>query len=392
VAHEGADSSAVHPGGRRTGLVLAIVAVAVAVGVGAFFLVRSMTGGPPRPDGGDGPVVATADVGTTGEPVDGPEPPEPPDPKRPGTDEPAASPDAGSTKVEVPLHDAPLTLAVVTIPADATLYVNGEKVDTRKLEGIERGATLRLRAEKTNFTTVERVITASPDQREITLELEALGAPTIEVVVAAPAPAELTVDGRNLGQSPQKVKGQVGQLIRVDATADGYLPFSETFTLEAGKPINLPLRKAAHLIVTVTPPEAALTLNGSRLAPSGDKPGTYDLRTLAVGETVELAADAPNHRAESKKLTLGAEDRIELVLRPKATTPPPEQKGTVWLNARPWAEVFYRGQSKGRTPYEVQLPTGRHTFVLKKGDVEKSVTVTVKANAKATKVVDMQQN
>jgi len=380
VAHEGADSSAVHPAGRRTGLIVAIVAIAVAVGVGAFFLVRSMTGGeaPRQPEQQPRELVAQTDVGTTVEPGE------------PGTEEPTPpAADVVAGKVEVPLHDARLTLSVVTIPADATLFVNDEKTDARKLEGIERGATVRLRAEKADYAPVEREVQASPDEPVVTLKLQPVAASGMDAWVTAEAPVNLSIDGRNVGQTPYKHTGQVGQVIRVEATADGYLPYSGTFTLD-GKPVVLPLQKAAHLALTVTPPDATVTLNGARLEPVAGKPGTYDVRTLAVGTAVQIAAEAPNYKGDSKELTLGEQDRVELALRPRATTPPAEQKGTVWLNAKPWAEVFYKGQSKGRTPYEAQLPAGRHTFVLKKGDVEKSVTVTVKGNAKATKVVDMQ--
>lgn len=381
VAHEGADSSAVHVGGRRTGLIVAIIAIALVVGVGAFFLVRALTSDtkPLIP-----PVEPIAGKGTIGTDT-GEAPPRP----TTGPEEVVKGADVTETKVEVPLHDARLTLTVVTEPEDATLFVNGEKVDSRNLEGVERGARVRLRAEKANYIPYEREIIASPDELVIALKLVALGAAPIEVTVAAPAPADLVVDGRNLGKSPQTVTGQVGQMVRIEAKADGYLPFSDTFTLQAGQPINLPLQKAATLRISVKPPEAEVKLNGARLEPSA--PGTYEVKTLAVGTAVELTAEAPSHKSEAKKLTLAEADQVDLELRPiKATPPPTEQKGTVLLNARPWADVFQRGALKGRTPYEAELPAGRYTFILKKGDIEKSVAVTIKPNARTTKVIDMQ--
>lgn len=389
VAHDGADGSAVGAGsGRRTGLIAVIVAIALAVGVGAFFLVRSMASGPDAPVQPEG----TQGGGTLLAGTDGPDTQASPPVGPGGEDTPLPSEDAGATKGEVPLHAAPLTLTVVTEPPDAMLFVNGEKTESRTLEGIERGARLSLRAEKPNYVPFARQIIASPDELVISLKLAPMGASSIEVVIAAPAPADLVVDGRKLGRSPQKVTGQAGQIIRVEANAEGYLAFSDTFTLQPGKPINLPLKRAARLVIQVSPKDAEVKVNGDKIAANASQPGVYEITTLAVGTAVIVEAEATGHRATKEELTLDGEDTVELELRAiRATSPTTESdaKGTVWLNARPWADVYFKGANKGRTPFQTELSPGSYTFTLKKGDIEKSVRVRIKPNAKTTKVVDM---
>jgi hypothetical protein len=67
-----------------------------------------------------------------------------------------------------------------------------------------------------------------------------------------------------------------------------------------------------------------------------------------------------------------------------------EPRGTVNLNAVPWAEVWLNGQKLGDTPLaETPVPLGQLEFVFKHPQFgERPVSVTIKASANATVAVD----
>jgi hypothetical protein len=66
-----------------------------------------------------------------------------------------------------------------------------------------------------------------------------------------------------------------------------------------------------------------------------------------------------------------------------------DPRGTVSLNAAPWAEVYLDGQKLGDTPLTSQVPLGVREFVFKHAQHgERKVSATIRANATSPVSVD----
>jgi len=77
--------------------------------------------------------------------------------------------------------------------------------------------------------------------------------------------------------------------------------------------------------------------------------------------------------------------KLEPAARPVAET------GFVTINARPWADVYFKGRKVGTTPVRrLEVPTGRQTFTLKNATTTKTVTLVVEKGKDAVSpVIDM---
>ena len=213
---------------------------------------------------------------------------------------------------------------------------------------------------------------------------------SVTVKAPAPVPVALTIDGRARGSSPVQIEGEPGQMVHIEAVAEGYLPHAETVTIERDHPISLQLQRRAPLELKVTPAAAEVSLNDRVLPPS--ESGEYAIGEFGEGDSVVIEATAPRHRRERVSVELPHDDLIELTLKPIRVAPRPRQaRGVVRLNARPWADIFFQGRKLGRTPYEGRLPVGDHVLVFRRGDLSERVRITVKEKGETIRVVNMER-
>jgi hypothetical protein len=117
--------------------------------------------------------------------------------------------------------------------------------------------------------------------------------------------------------------------------------------------------------------------NGRRLGLTGTR------LTLAPGRyLLEIVSDTLAFRTEA---------RVEVVAGRNSRLPVALPKGTVHLNAAPWAEVWVDGTKVGETPIgNLSLPIGPHEIVFKHPDLgEQLHAATVTAAAPLRLSVDM---
>jgi hypothetical protein len=201
-----------------------------------------------------------------------------------------------------------------------------------------------------------------------------------------PSGARVLVDGQKRGTSPLTVEnlspgvhmvtveGQLGSVtqdvkIESGATAALVVPL----TAPAGVPVSGWIAVSAPLDVQVF--EKGQMIGSNRLEKIMASVGKHDL---------EIGNDALGYRiTRSVTVTPGQITSIKL-------DPP---KGTMALNAVPWAEVWIDGERIGETPVgNVQLTLGQHDVVFRHPELgEQRFTPTVTLNATARVSADMRR-
>ncbi|MBM4394324.1 MAG: protein kinase [Deltaproteobacteria bacterium] len=138
----------------------------------------------------------------------------------------------------------------------------------------------------------------------------------------------------------------------------------------------------------VTPASATVKVDGD-VVPLADGKRAIAAK-YKVGDEVSLVVTAPGHREHSARVILD-EPKEVLVVKLDPLPKAPSESGFVTINARPWADVFFRGRKVGTTPVRsLEVPTGRQTFTLKNATTTRSVTVVVeKGRTSVPPVVDM---
>jgi hypothetical protein len=148
---------------------------------------------------------------------------------------------------------------------------------------------------------------------------------------------------------------------------------------------------AAAVVVElhVSPASAVVKINDNPVPGTGDRremPGKYK-----VGDELTITATAANFRDFSDKVIVRKDREIVQVhMQPRAAVPPtPSETGFVSLNARPWADVFWKGRKMGTTPVKFEVPVGKQVFTLRNQTTSKTVVLTVEKGRTAGQVVDM---
>jgi serine/threonine-protein kinase len=148
---------------------------------------------------------------------------------------------------------------------------------------------------------------------------------------------------------------------------------------------------SAVLALRVTPPEAVVRLDGEEVP--GQRDRTTNAGKLRVGDEVRIEASAPGHRDWAESVQVKQEHQevaIRLTPVPVRPAAPQVDRGSVTINARPWADVYLKGRKIGTTPIRGRaLDVGEHAFVLRKDDVTRNLTVTIEKGKTSTHFVDM---
>jgi hypothetical protein len=203
-------------------------------------------------------------------------------------------------------------------------------------------------------------------------------------IVSDPRGQNVTVDGQPRGVTPLTLTdltpGDHDVTVRRDATT-----IRRTVTIEAGTTASLMITPAAAgvssgwLAVSVPVPlqvyEDAVLVGSTQsariLVPAGRH--TYDLVNEALGfrvtQQVQIAA------GQTASLTI------------------PLPRGTINVNASPWADVWLDGQPLGETPIgNVSWTIGTHELILRHPDHgERRITATITTGNTARVAVDMRK-
>ena len=182
-----------------------------------------------------------------------------------------------------------------------------------------------------------------------------------------PAGAKVLLDGKPVGESPLKLTGiPAGRHILTFISTSGEV--MKTVRVASGKTVTVDVPIFSGWVAIFAPIVLKISENGKSLGTTEiDRimlsPGQHELtlvnRDLGFKTVQEVTVDA----GEVRSITV-------------------EPKGTVSINAVPWAEVWLDGQKLGDTPLaNMRVPLGVREFVFKHPQHgEKKVTVTVRAD------------
>jgi len=201
-----------------------------------------------------------------------------------------------------------------------------------------------------------------------------------------PAKAMVTVDGKQYGRSPVTVKGLAAGTHKVSLENE-FGAFNDNVVIEAGAtaslvvPMTKPQAAGANVSgwIAIAAPADLQVFEGGRLVGSSRS----DRIMVAVGRhDLEMVNEALGYRA-TKTVDVGAGQ--------VATVRPDWPKGTLALNALPWAEVSIDGERAGETPIgSVSVPIGTHEIVFRHPDLgERRTTTTVTTGAPTRVSMDM---
>lgn len=358
------------PPRRSAAVYLLVGLLAAAVALAGVFLWLEYGGNGEAAKGG------TASAGTGSKPTSGTEPGGDPDKPAPPVD-----PKTG-------------TLTVVAVPSEAKLFVDGEPLVDGTLADVPIGKTLVVRAEH-DGRKAEQSVTMSSVAQTVKLEVPvATQAPPATITIQAPEDVFLRVGTQELGKGTQKFTAKEGDELLVEAWREGAPPFKRRVTVRNDgmsvviEDSEVPQKKVlTKVTIEVSPADATVTVDGQPAAPTD---GKLTLERERGGKVV-LEASAKGHRAEKKEVELSsAEVAVQLKLRKESSEPAVTGTGYVTINAKPWANVFYKGQSLGPTPVRRrQLPAGPQRFTLEKSGIRKTVTIVVEKDKEVTKLFDM---
>ena len=276
-------------------------------------------------------------------------------------------------------------MTVNTDPPGAEVEVDGEKRGHSPLSlSLTAGAhTLVVRANGQS-KTVPITIAAGADVSQY-LDLPKAGSGFGQLQVRTePAGARISIDGTPLGKTPMTIIEIVPGEHSVTLESD-LGTVTQKVTIEAGVQASLvvPLGPQAGAVasgwITVTSPlEVELRENGRLLGTSG-----IDRIMLAVGKhDIELVNDLVGYRElRTVQVAPGRVSAMSIAI----------PKGSVSLNAVPWATVTIDGENVGDTPIgNLPLAVGQHEVVFRNtelGEQRRIITVTLRAPTRLS--VDM---
>jgi hypothetical protein len=267
------------------------------------------------------------------------------------------------------------TLIMRTNPPGAKLFV----------DGVERGVTPLTVTLKAGVHALELRGDGPARLMPITMTAGAQASQYIELPTRAssvgdlrvrtePAGAHVSVDGLPRGTSPvtvaQLTPGEHAVLIEHEQGS-----VTQVVTIEAGitasllVPLGTPAAPPVSGWIAVTAPADVQVLENSRL--------------IGTSQSDRLVVSAGRHDIEIRNETLGYRAARVVQVSPGKVTPMKIDfpKGTIALNAVPWAEVWVDGEKVGDTPIgNLSVTLGPHDIVFRHpelGEQHHAVTVTL---------------
>ena len=279
------------------------------------------------------------------------------------------------------------TLNVTTNPPGARLFV----------DGVERGATPLTVPLKPGPHSLEVRGDGEPRLMPITITAGAQVSQYLDLPKAAaavgqllvrtePAGARVTVDGTARGAAPVTVAaltpGEHSVVVESDLGT-----VKQTVVVEAGN--------TASLTVPLGGAEGAPVSGWLALNAPAELQIFENKRLIGTSQTDRVMVSAGRHELELVNETIGYRAiRTVQVIAGKVTSVKVEfPKGTIALNAIPWAEVWVDGEKIGETPIgNLQVTIGNHDIVFRNPDLgEQRHKATVTLTAPARLSVDLRK-
>jgi len=202
-----------------------------------------------------------------------------------------------------------------------------------------------------------------------------------------PSKATVTVDGRAVGRTPVTVKGLSAGTHRVVLENESG-SFTDDVIVEAGATASLvvpmtkqPVTAGANVSgwIAVNAPADLQLYEGGRLVGSSKS----DRIMVAVGRhDLEMVNEALGYRSSKT---------VDVAAGQVAVLKPDWPKGSIAVNALPWAEVSVDGERLGETPIgSISVPIGTHEIVFRHPELgERRTSATVTTGAATRVSMDM---
>ena len=267
------------------------------------------------------------------------------------------------------------TLIVTTNPAGARLFV----------DGVEQGTTPFTVTLKVGAHALELRGAGAPRHVPITMTSGAQMSQYIDLpstvsavgqlqVKTEPAGARITVDGVARGTSPVTISDLTPgeHAVLLDSSLGSV---KQTVTIEPGI--------TASLMVPLAAPEGAPVSGWIAVSAPSEVQVFENGRLLGTSQTERLMISAGRHELALVNETLGYRATRTVQVSPGKVSPLRIEfpKGTIAVNAIPWAEVWVDGEKIGDTPIgNLQLAVGPHEFVFRHpelGEQRHAATVTL---------------
>jgi serine/threonine protein kinase len=272
------------------------------------------------------------------------------------------------------------TLTVNTNPSGAHVFV----------DGVERGATPLSVTLKPGTHALELRGDGAPRLMPITVDAGAQVSQYIELPKTAatlgqmqvrtePAGARVSVDGLPRGTSPVTVgeltPGEHAVLLESDFGA-----VKQVVTIEPGQ--------TASLMVPLSTPDGAPVSGWISVTATADVQIFEKNRLIGTSQSDRLMVSAGRHDIDIVNDIIGYRTTRTVQVSAGKVTPIKVEfpKGTIALNAVPWAEVWVDGEKIGETPIgNLSLALGPHEVVFRHpelGEQRHAALVTLKAPAR----------
>ena len=281
---------------------------------------------------------------------------------------------------------------------EGTLIVNTEPPGAHVfVDGVERGFTPLTVMLKAGAHAMELRGDGAPRVMPITIAAGAQVSQYIDLPKSAatlgqlqlhtePAGARVTVDGSLRGTSPITVSDLTpgDHLVLIESDLGSV---KQTVTIEAGI--------TASLTIPLGSPQGVPVSGWISLSASSDVQVFENKRLLGTSQSDRLMVSAGRHEFEIVNDTIGYRAMRTVQVAPGRVTPIKIEfpKGSIALNAIPWAEVWVDGEKVGDTPIgNLQLAIGPHEFVFRHPDLgEQRHAATITLNTPGRLSVDLRK-
>ncbi len=279
------------------------------------------------------------------------------------------------------------SLTMTTTPPGAQLFVDGVERGVTPVTVTLKPGTHSLEVRGGGTPRLLPITIAAGAQMSQYLELPTVASAFGQLQVATqPSGARVSVDGVPRGTTPVTVPDLAAGDHTVALESD-MGSVKQTVRIEAGNTSSLVVPLGAAEGAPVSGWIAVTAPNDVQLFENGRLLGTSQSDRLMIGagrHEIEIVNEVLGFRASrTVQVAAGKVSAIKIEF----------PKGTIALNATPWAEVWADGERVGETPIgTLQLSIGPHEFVFRHpelGEQRHAATVTLKTPARLS--VDMRK-